>query len=81
MRIEIQDVQEHILKEIADKRLDRATIATTYYFCILSSEKPDFAVINAAIIARFGASGLQWIKERAWEDVREKLRHAGKVLK
>lgn len=66
MIIEMGNVEKLILGEIANPKMKRLNVSKTYAWCLHSSEKPDFAKINAAILKRWSMSGLEWIKERAW---------------
>ena len=56
-----------ILQEINDKNVTRDSIAITYAFCIDSTEKPNFAKINRAIVNRWSHSALDYIKKEAWK--------------
>ncbi len=66
MEIELTCCTELLLTEIAAKESTRRDIAKTYALALQSSEKTDWAAVNAAIIARWSVSALKWIKEKAW---------------
>ena len=72
MKIELMDAEETILREIADKVVKRDSVALTYAFCISSLDNTKFSEMNRAIIARWGMSGLDYIKEKAWKIVEGK---------
>ena len=59
--------EETILQEIDDKNFTRDSVAITYAFCIDSTENPDFAKINRAIVKRWSLSALEYIKNEAWK--------------
>lgn len=69
MKIELMDVENIILGEIADKDVKRDSIALTYAFCISSSEEIDIGKINRAIAARWSRSAVDYIKGKAWKIV------------
>lgn len=71
--VEMVDVQNTLLREIATQELSRNSIALTYAFGLRSRENIDWAKVNAAIVERWSKAGLKYIKERAW-----KL-HEGKI--
>lgn len=71
VRVEMRDCQATILTEIASPEVKQMSIAKTYWFCLRTSEKLDFGVINKAIIARWSIGGLNRIK---------KLAHSGKCF-
>jgi len=54
-----------LLHEIGHGATRRA-VAQTYRLAMHSSHPTDWARVNAAIIARWSASALKWIKEQAW---------------
>ncbi len=66
MRVELSDCTNFLLREIADEKMFRNDIAKTYALAMRSSFPTDYAKVNAAIIERWSASGLKYIKERAW---------------
>ena len=74
MKIELMDVEQVILEEIAEKESTRDSIALTYAFCITSSEDIDWWMINQAIVARWSRSALIYIKKKAWKLIEEKQR-------
>ena len=57
-----------LLHEIAEPDVTRKSVAMTYRLAMESSEcdRIDWAKVNAAIIARWSPSALQWIKKQAW---------------
>jgi hypothetical protein len=67
--IRMDDPQATILREIADKRMTRDDVAQTYAFCIRQQEvdRVDFGVINCAIVERWSASALGYVKAQAWQ--------------
>lgn len=64
------DWQDFILQEVAEKNSTRKQIAQTYSYLIQGGHK-DWHTVNAAIKERFGAIGLQRIKERAWLSIQQ----------
>lgn len=66
MKVELANCERMLLEEIADKDMKRRDVAQTYALALKSSEKVDWAKVNAAIVARWSVSALAWIKERAW---------------
>jgi hypothetical protein len=71
-RIELADPQAQLLAEIADVAMKRADVAMTYRLAIRASRGPggatvDWRKVNEAIIERWSASGLTWIKRAAWD--------------
>ena len=66
MRLELADCERVLLQEIADRRFKRNHVAMTYRLALASSDEPDWARVNEAIVERWSVSGLQWIKKRAW---------------
>jgi hypothetical protein len=65
MRVELIDVEGHLLREIADPGMKRADVALTYAFGIRQGGV-DWPLVNRAIVERWSVSGLQWIKTKAW---------------
>ena len=57
---------ETILDEISMPELTQKQVAQTYRLAMESSEEKDWKVINAAIMKRWGQSGLTRIKKLAW---------------
>lgn len=55
-----------LLSEISDKNITQRGVALTYAMALSSSEKTDWAAVNAAIIRRWSRSGLERIKVKAW---------------
>lgn len=66
IRFELAGCTQTLLDEIANKEMKRRDVAKTYALAIRSSEKTDWAKVNAAIVARWSKSALLWIKEQAW---------------
>ncbi len=66
LQIELIDCERVLLQEIADTQFHRKDVAITYAMALRSSDQPDWAKINAAIMARWSRSGLEWIKRQAW---------------
>ena len=67
MKVVLMFCEETILQEIADKNFTRDSVAITYAFCIDSTENPDFAKINRAIINRWSRGAVEYIKKEAWK--------------
>jgi hypothetical protein len=71
-RVELVDAQGTLLREIADPRMKRDTVALTYAFALRQSFDPrsrdvvDFATVNRAIMERWSVSALKYIKTKAW---------------
>jgi len=66
MRIELGNCTNTLLAEIQTPELTRRDIAQTYRLAMQSSEPVDWAAVNAAIIARWSLSALEYIKRMAW---------------
>jgi len=66
MRIELGNCTNHLLAEIADHGFVRRDVAKSYRLAMQSSEPVDWAAVNAAIIARWSLSALEYIKRMAW---------------
>lgn len=64
-RLEMANCENHLLMEIRDKRFKRRDVAQSYYLAMHSSEKIDWLKVHNAIIERWSAYGLNWIKEQA----------------
>ena len=60
------DVEELALREIADKRCNRNTVALTLAFGLRQNDKLDWKKLNEAMIARWSRSGREYIMNRAW---------------
>jgi hypothetical protein len=65
IRFELADCTGTLLREIAEPSSKRRDIAKTYALALRSSEATDWKAVNAAIIARWSVSALNWIKEQA----------------
>ena len=65
MSLELANCTNHLLREIADPRMHRRDVAQSYALAMRSSEATDYATINAAIIARWSLSALEYIKNQA----------------
>lgn len=68
--LELVACTQTLLTEIADKRMKRNNVATTYALALRSSGPTDWATVNRAIMQRWSISGLRYIKERAWRIAR-----------
>jgi len=68
MRIELVNCEATLLAEIADSRMKRNDIATSYAMALCSSERDsiDWSKVNHAIIDRWSIAALRYIKDRAW---------------
>ncbi len=66
MRIELQDCDNVMLQEIANKECTRLTVARTYALALHSDYPTDFKKVNKAIIERWSLSALEYIKRMAW---------------
>ena len=68
MKLELACCEATLLSEIAEPTAKRADVAKTYALALRSSERDsvDWAKVNAAIMARWSRSALEWIKEKAW---------------
>ena len=69
---ELMCCQTVLLNEIADKRMKRKDVAKTYALAMLSSDTPNWSVVNQAIIERWSRSGLEYIKKIAWSYMPER---------
>lgn len=67
--IELCDCENVLLREIAEPQVKRKSVAMTYGLAMRSSERDriDWKNVNAAILARWSPSGLDWIKKFAWK--------------
>ncbi len=67
-RIEFADPEGYLLEEIANPAFKRADVAKTYRLVLHSQsrERVNWRKVNAAIIERWSASSLEWIKRFAW---------------
>ena len=63
--LELANCTNHLLQEIADRRMKRRDVAQSYALAMRSSEATDWAKVNEAIIARWSLSALVFIKEQA----------------
>ena len=66
MKIELEDCTNVIIREIADRKFKRKSIAQTYALALRSSYPTDWGKINSAIINRWSFNALVYIKELAW---------------
>ncbi len=71
-KAELVDCENVLLREIADTKTTRKSLALTYAMAICSRETPNFSNINRAIIDRWSVGGLNYIKTRAWKLIEEK---------
>jgi hypothetical protein len=69
MVIELEDCTRVLLTEIACKEAKRNDIAKTYRMALASSWPTDWKTVNQAIMDRWSFSGLEYIKNRAWNQV------------
>ena len=75
MRIQLVDCERTILDEIAQPEATKIGIARTYWLCMRSDESStlSWTKVNAAITARWGVRGLNYIKRMSnsgscWKD-------------
>jgi len=73
-RVELACCTKTLLAEIVEWKFKRNTVALTYAMAILSTEPTDWKAVNEAIVKRWSAAALKYIKERAWKFVEEKRR-------
>ena len=73
-RIEIENPTKEIIELTKDKKIYRKDIALFYAMAIKQNynpnprtKKPDWELINKAILERWSFYGLNWIKELAWK--------------
>ena len=66
--LELADCENHLLREIADKRMKRRDVAQSYALALRSSERDrmDWGKVNRAILERWSKATLLWIKTQAW---------------
>lgn len=70
IRVTMCDVQGQLEREIADKRMTRSDVATTYAFGIRDCpDEIDWAKINRLIIDRWSLNALKFVKESAWRRI------------
>lgn len=76
VRAELVGCQAVLEREIADKRMTRDDVASTYAMTLLSSERDsvDWLAVNGAIIERWSLSALKYIKEKAWRMARRRAK-------
>lgn len=75
MRVEMVDVEGTLLREAADKKVTRDSMAITYAFAIrqhLNDGEVDFKKVNRAILEHRSMAALRYIKEKAWKLVEGK---------
>ena len=65
MAFELANCTNHLLREIADPAMKRRDVAQSYALAMRSQETTDYARVNAAIIARWSLSALEYIKHLA----------------
>lgn len=73
MQIELADCTNVIVRECSMPELKQADVAETYAMALVSTWPTDWAVVNAAIVARW-PKGLERVKKRAWKIVEDKRR-------
>lgn len=66
------DVQRILLEEIPNREIDEDSLALSYAFGIVGSEKIDWARVNESIIKHRSRSALTRIKKKAWKRVEER---------
>ncbi len=66
MHIELAGCEGLLLREIADSNCKQRDIAQTYALALRSSDKPNWSIVNRAIVERWSHSGLEHIKKMAW---------------
>lgn len=66
MRVDLVDPQGQLMAEIADKRMTRDDVVTTYAFALRQRDEVDFRTVNAAILGRWSFAALKYIKDKAW---------------
>jgi hypothetical protein len=64
--IELCLCTETLLDSVKDTALRQKDIAGVYAMAIVSSEEKDWPKVNRAIINRWGQSGLNRVKNMAW---------------
>ena len=71
IRLELANCEATILREVADRKMRRKDVATTYALAIMSSERDrvDWTKVNTAIRGRWSKSALTYIKRLAWKIV------------
>ncbi len=72
MRVKLANPEQMILREIADPKFTRDSIALTYAFCIRQRDQVNIQIINRAIMERWSESALEYIKRKAWRRVEGK---------
>lgn len=72
--VTMMDVEEVVLQEIADKRMNRNTVALTLAFGLRQNDDLDWKKINEAILKRWSQSGREYILKRAWGLVEGKIK-------
>lgn len=80
-RIYIPEIEQHnAINAAADKDVKRDDMANRYLDCMIADahqrqrglpDKCDYKAINAAILARWAVSGLNYIKKKAWKMLEE----------
>jgi len=76
MSWELCNVEAVMVRELESKATQK-TVALTYAFALISSEKIDFKKINQLIIKRWSLSGLDRVMKMAWKLVEEKGKKNG----
>ena len=69
MKIELINCEAALLTEIAEPESTRDDVASTYGLALRSSEHEtmDWQKINRAILDRWSAAALQYVKRLAWK--------------
>jgi hypothetical protein len=69
-RIVLADPEGHLLEEIANPAMKRLDVAKTYRLVLASGDQArvNWRTVNTAIVDRWSASALEWIKNWAWKN-------------
>lgn len=65
------ELQKKILAQIEDKKQYQKDIAQTYARIIVFSKFMDVKIVNRAIVKRWSKSGLNRVKQMAWDMLRD----------
>lgn len=62
-----------VLNYVDDPKMTRHDVAAVYALAIMcvAATHPMWRILNRAIMDRWSAAGLRWIKKRAWAAVRD----------
>ncbi len=64
---ELFGCESTLLREVGDSRIKQKDVAVTYALALRSSDAPNWATVNRAIMKRWSFSGLERIKKLAWK--------------